>query len=178
MRRHLIPALLIASLAAACSNTPVAPSGTASPRAAAAPPASARPSGDSSVAVVPVSPDLPAHLDPNTRLGREHSVYFDFDDAIVRQEYMPIVERHAQYLSQHPSRSVAVQGNTDERGGSEYNLALGQRRAQAVKAALKLLGVKEAQVEAVSFGEEMPTASEHDETAWRQNRRADIAYRR
>jgi len=79
---------------------------------------------------------------------------------------------------QHPSPSVAVQGNTDVRGGSEYNLALGQRRAQAVKTAMQLLGVKETLVEGVSLGEEKPAASDHDEAAWRQNRRAGIAYRR
>ena len=178
MKRHVIPALLITSVLAACSSTPVAQSEAPALQPSATAQSSARPPAPSSVAVAPVSASPPTHLDPNSLLGREHSVYFDFDDAIVQREYMPIVERHAQYLLQHPSLSVAVQGNTDEGGGSEYNLALGQRRAQAVKTAMQLLGVKETQVEAVSFGEEKPAVSDHDEAAWRQNRRADIAYRR
>ena len=133
MKPRVIPVLLIASLMAACSSTPIAQSEASAPQPSSTPPAAARPSPPSSVAVVPVTPGLPAHLDPNSRLGREHTVYFDFDDAVVRQEYMPLVERHARYLLQHPSLSVAVEGNTDERGGREYNLALGQRRADAVK---------------------------------------------
>jgi len=178
MKRHVVPALLISAVLAACSSTPVAPDGTSPTPPSAAAQASTRPAPPSSVAVAPVSTDRPSHLDPGSPLGRERSVYFEFDDAVVGQEYLPLVERHARYLVQHPALSVSVQGNTDERGGSEYNLALGQRRAQAVKTTLQLLGVKETQIEAVSFGEEKPAAMEHDEPAWRQNRRADIAYRR
>ena len=178
MRRHAIPALLVSALAAACSSVPVDEDPAPAREPSASPVTSVRPAGPSSVAATPVSPGLPAHLDPNGSLGREHSIYFDFDDGVFRQLYLSLVDRHARYLVEHPSLEVAVQGNTDERGGSEYNLALGQRRAQAVKTAMQLLGVSDARIEAVSFGEERPAAHEHDEPAWRQNRRADIAFRR
>jgi peptidoglycan-associated lipoprotein len=181
MKHLATPAIFITGvLLAACANTPVDP-GSAAASAQPAPAAAATPrpaAAPSSVAVAPVSTDSTPPLDPNSPLARERSVYFEFDDAIVHQDYTPLLQRHARYLVQHPSLGIAVQGNTDERGGSEYNLALGQRRAQAVKTALQLLGVKDSQIEAVSFGEERPAATEHDETAWRQNRRADIVYRR
>jgi peptidoglycan-associated lipoprotein len=116
------------------------------------------------------------HLDPNSQLSREHSVFFEFDDSAIASEWQPVVQRHGEYLSQAPQLKVVVQGSTDERGSSEYNLALGQRRAEAVKKALELVGAKASQIEAVSFGEEKPQATGHDEAAWRQNRRADIVY--
>jgi peptidoglycan-associated lipoprotein len=87
-----------------------------------------------------------------------------------------VIELQGQYLARNPALQLRVEGNTDERGSSEYNLALGQRRAQAVKSALQLYGVKDSQVEAVSFGKEKPRATGHDESAWAQNRRADIVY--
>ncbi len=121
---------------------------------------------------------LPEHLDPNSALNRERSVFFAFDDSNVAAEYSPLVERHAKYLAMNPSLAVRVEGHADERGGPEYNLALGQRRAEAVARSLRLLGVSAARVEAVSYGEERPKASGHDEAAWSQNRRADIAYPR
>ena len=116
------------------------------------------------------------HLDPSSILNRERSVFFEYDDSIVQKQYAPVIERHGQYLLKNPTLKVVVEGNTDERGSSEYNLALGQRRAQAVKSALQLYGVKDAQIEAISFGREKPKATGHDEAAWRENRRADIAY--
>ena len=119
---------------------------------------------------------LPLHLDPSSALSREHSVYFDFDTAQMRQGSADVVDRHGQYLAHAAALKVVVQGNTDERGGSEYNLALGQRRAEAVKSALRLLGVKENLVEAVSLGMEQPAAAGHDEASWQKNRRADIVY--
>jgi peptidoglycan-associated lipoprotein len=121
---------------------------------------------------------LPEHLDPHSALNREHSVYFKFDDSVVGDDARAVVERHGQYLAKHPSVKTAVQGNTDERGSAEYNLALGQRRAEAVKAALKVYGASDSQIEATSFGSEKPVAKGHDEQAWRQNRRADILYSR
>lgn len=116
------------------------------------------------------------HLDPNSVLSREHSVFFEFDDSAIAREWQPVVQRHGEYLSHAPQLKIVVQGNTDERGSSEYNLALGQRRAESVKKALELVGAKASQIEAVSFGEEKPQATGHDEAAWRQNRRADIVY--
>lgn len=104
------------------------------------------------------------------------SVYFDFDRYDVKEEFNPMLSAHAKYLTGHQSRKVLVQGNTDERGGQEYNLALGQKRAVAVTKSLSVLGVPESQMEAVSLGKEKPKALGHDEAAWAENRRADIVY--
>ena len=113
--------------------------------------------------------------DPNSPLAKR-SVYFDFDQYSVKPEYQSLLQAHADYLRSHPSRHVLIQGNTDERGGSEYNLALGQKRAEAVRRQLALVGVPESQIEAVSLGKEKPRATGHDEAAWAENRRADFVY--
>jgi peptidoglycan-associated lipoprotein len=113
--------------------------------------------------------------DPNSPLAKR-SIYFDFDSYSVKDDYQQLLGQHAQYLKSHPQRHVLIQGNTDERGTSEYNLALGQKRAEAVRKALSLLGVADSQMEAVSLGKEKPVADGHDEAAWAQNRRADLVY--
>lgn len=104
-------------------------------------------------------------------------IYFDFDEYTVRNEFLPVLEGHARFLSADRQRRVALEGHTDERGGREYNLALGQLRAEAVRRSLSLLGVSDAQMEAVSFGEEKPANAGSDEEAHRQNRRVEISYR-
>ena len=104
-------------------------------------------------------------------------VYFDYDSNSIKPEFQSVIEAHARFLKANGTRHVVIEGHTDERGGREYNLALGQRRSEAVRRALELLGVKDAQVEAVSFGKEKPAANGFDESAWSQNRRAEIAYR-
>ena len=104
-------------------------------------------------------------------------IYFDFDSYVVKPEFQSTVEAHAKYLMANKSRKMAIEGNTDERGGREYNLALGQKRAEAVRRALGLLGVTDSQVEAVSFGKEKPAVSGSDEAAMAKNRRAEINYR-
>lgn len=104
------------------------------------------------------------------------SVYFDYDSFVVREADQPVVTNHAGYLTKNPDRKILIQGNTDERGGTEYNLALGQKRAEAVRRALGALGVSDSRMEAVSLGEEKPKAMGSDEEAWAQNRRADIVY--
>ena len=113
--------------------------------------------------------------DPNSPLAKR-SIYFDFDSYAVRDDYQPLLQQHAQYLKSHPDRHVLIQGNTDERGTSEYNLALGQKRAEAVRRAMSLLGVADTQMEAVSLGKEKPQGSGHDEASWAQNRRSDLVY--
>lgn len=113
--------------------------------------------------------------DPNGELA-QRSVYFDFDSYIVKDEYQPVVEAHSRYLNSRKARKVIIQGNTDDRGGSEYNLALGQKRAEAVRKAMALMGVSDDQMEAVSFGKEKPRATGSNEAAWAENRRADIVY--
>ena len=104
----------------------------------------------------------------------QHSVYFDYNQYDVSDQYHSILEADATYLTAHPNVKVTLQGNTDDRGSAEYNLALGQRRADAVRKALNLLGVAENQMEAVSFGKEKPRADGNDESAWKENRRTDI----
>lgn len=114
---------------------------------------------------------------PTAGAPQARSVFFDFDSFTLRDEAKPIIEAHARFLTANPNTRVVLEGNTDERGGREYNLALGQKRSEAVKRALTLLGVRESQLEAVSFGEEKPRATGSDEAAWAENRRVDIAYR-
>lgn len=113
--------------------------------------------------------------DPSSILAKR-SIYFDLDSYVVKDEYKSVIDAHGKYLASRPDRKVLIQGNTDERGGSEYNLALGQKRADAVRRALSLRGVPESQMEAVSFGKEKPKAMGSNEEAWKENRRADIAY--
>ncbi len=105
-------------------------------------------------------------------------VYFDFDSYVVKPEAQGLVDANARFLKADASRKVVVEGHTDERGGREYNLALGQKRAEAVRRSLNLLGVQDSQVEAVSFGKEKPAAEGSDEAAYAQNRRAELSYRR
>lgn len=112
---------------------------------------------------------------PNSPLAKR-SVYFDFDSYTVRPDDQALLQAHAQYLKSHPDRRILIQGNTDERGTSEYNLALGQKRAEAVRRVLGTFGVPDSQVEAVSLGKEKPVATGHDEPSWEQNRRADLVY--
>ena len=104
-------------------------------------------------------------------------IYFDFDSYVIKPEFQGTIEAHARYLTANKARKMAIEGHTDERGGREYNLALGQRRSEAVRRALGLLGVADAQVEAVSFGKEKPAAAGSDEEAMAKNRRAEINYR-
>ena len=113
--------------------------------------------------------------DPKGELA-QRSVYFDFDSYVVKNEYQSVVDAHSRYLNSHRNRKIIIQGNTDDRGGSEYNLALGQKRAEAVRKAMSLMGVSDDQMEAVSFGKEKPRATGNNEAAWAENRRADIVY--
>lgn len=112
---------------------------------------------------------------PNNPLSK-HTVYFNFDSSEILPDDRPIVLAHAKYLVAHPNVKVVLQGNTDERGTAEYNIALGERRAKAVSQLMQLQGVARSQIQVVSFGEEHPVALGHNEAAWRQNRRVDIVY--
>ena len=117
-------------------------------------------------------------FNPQSILAQQRSVYFDFDSYRVSEQYRGLVETHAGYLAKNPQQRVQVQGNTDERGGAEYNLALGQRRAQAVSEMFTLLGVSGSQIETISFGKERPKATGSSEADFAENRRADIEYQR
>jgi len=113
--------------------------------------------------------------DPKSPLF-EKSVYFGFDEYTVQTKYQKMLSAHASYLKANPKQKIIIQGNTDERGTAEYNLALGQRRSDAVRKSLNLMGVSDNQMEAVSFGKEKPKAEGDTEAAWAENRRADIVY--
>jgi peptidoglycan-associated lipoprotein len=113
--------------------------------------------------------------DPSNILSKR-SVYFDFDSNAVKDEYRNMIQSHARYLGDNRSRNIRIEGNCDERGSREYNLALGQRRAESVKKVMTVLGVQDNRIETVSFGEEKPKNAGHDEAAWADNRRADIRY--
>jgi peptidoglycan-associated lipoprotein len=104
-------------------------------------------------------------------------IYFDYDSFVIKPEAQSTLEAHARFLSANKARKLAIEGSTDERGGREYNLALGQKRSEAVRRALGLLGATDAQIEAVSFGEEKPAAAGTDEDAYAKNRRAEFNYR-
>lgn len=113
--------------------------------------------------------------DPSNILS-QRSIYFDFDNYTIKNEYRDLVLAHARYLRDNSNSKVLIQGNTDERGSREYNLALGQRRADSVKNAMLLSGARDHQIESVSLGEEKPRAAGRDESSWTENRRADILY--
>ncbi len=115
-------------------------------------------------------------LDPAARALMEKSIYFDYDSYAVKADYRSQIDANGRFLTANRARKVIIQGNTDERGGSEYNLALGQKRAEAVRKQLALVGVPESQIEAVSLGKEKPRATTHDEAGWAENRRADFVY--
>lgn len=175
--KKLFAVLFIASVLVGCSSTPTKEQEGAKiedrvPATPAEKPAdsgvSSKPIGTSVVSGDPLK-------DPANILSKR-SVYFDYDSSIVKDEFRPMVAAHAKYLSQHRGRRMRVEGNTDERGSSEYNLALGQRRADAVKQMMQLLGASAGDIETVSFGKEKPRVTGHDESAWSQNRRADIRY--
>ncbi|WP_317204460.1 peptidoglycan-associated lipoprotein Pal [Janthinobacterium sp.] len=127
-------------------------------------------------AVAPVDTASADPLNDPQGVLAKRSVYFDFDSYVVREAEKAVVDNHSQYLNKNKARKVLIQGNTDERGGAEYNLALGQKRAEAVRKSLGALGVAESQMEAVSLGKEKPKASGSNEAAWAENRRADIVY--
>jgi peptidoglycan-associated lipoprotein len=113
--------------------------------------------------------------DPNNILSKR-SVFFEYDSSDVKPEQRALVEAHAKYAAGNKDAKVTLQGNCDERGSREYNIALGQRRADSVKKIMTVLGVPESRIEAVSFGEEKPRAAGHDEASWKENRRTDIVY--
>lgn len=110
-------------------------------------------------------------------VGVARIVYFDYDSYVIKPEFQSLIEAHSRYIKSNQGRKVMIEGHTDERGGREYNLALGQKRAEAVRRSLALLGVPDSQVEAVSFGKEKPAAQGSSEDVHAQNRRAELSYR-
>ncbi|HUX91374.1 MAG TPA: peptidoglycan-associated lipoprotein Pal [Gallionellaceae bacterium] len=170
MKKLTISVLLVSLLAACASNKPAE---VAAPAAASEAPA-ATPVAEAAKEVAPAATDA---LDDASSILAKRSAFFDFDKSAVKAEDKPAVQAHGQYLATHANRKVVVEGNADERGSSEYNLALGNRRAESVKKMLIVSGAKASQISTASFGEEKPRATGHNEAAWSQNRRADIVYK-
>lgn len=117
----------------------------------------------------------PEFSDPNNPLSKQ-VIYFELDSSQVKQDYVPVVAAHAQYLASHPNQHVILSGHADERGSSEYNIALGEQRAKSVERMMRSQGVTAGQLEVVSYGEEKPAVSGHDESAWQMNRRVEVGY--
>ena len=195
--KRIVLIACIGSLLVACSTTPetqnAAPVDERSPGAGIPPPPpGTSPAGSSTLSGSAIPPGgsgaagtgagsqggtgrTSALTDPNNPLSKR-SVFYDYDSFVIKDEFRPLIEAHGRYLRDNRAAHIVVQGNTDERGGREYNLALGHKRAESVKRALSILGVQEQQVETVSFGKEKPRAPGSDEAAWAQNRRSDIVY--
>jgi peptidoglycan-associated lipoprotein len=178
--KRIVAVMAFAALAAACSSTPDSqqPPASVEDRAAGKP---------STTDVKPVTPTVipgtqitdpakdPRLKDPSNVLSKR-SVYFDFDSDAIKPEYVPVVEAHAAFLRQYKNAKMLIQGNADDRGSREYNLGLGQRRADALKKRLVLLGAQESQIEPVSLGEEKPVCTDPSEECWAKNRRDDMLY--
>jgi len=173
MKRIAFTALAL--LLAACSTTPPpAPAPAPEVKAPEAPPPAPPPPPPAKPAPV-VQMETPMQMFERARSGLEkESVYFDFDKYAIKSEYLPAITEHANLANTYPQDHVTLQGNCDERGSREYNLALGQHRAEAVKKRLVLLGVPESRIETVSLGKEKPRLLCHDESCWHENRRADF----
>ncbi len=177
--RKLLSIVGMLALLAGCASTPTeapkakveerAPSvaAPAKPGAAPAPAPAPRPAAPRAVPNV--------LKDPNNILSKR-SVFFDFDKYDVKDEFKALVQAHARYLAGHRDAKMLIQGNCDERGSREYNIALGQRRSDAMKKMMALLGAQESQIESVSLGEEKPRCTEKTEDCWGQNRRGDMLY--
>jgi len=194
-RALLAPLAALALLAGCASPSPVAPTAAPVQAAAAAPAPAAAPAAQppaaapaatsqSGVSTVDLASrgvgatgaagSAPAAGAAALAAPLQNTVYFDFDSFAIRDEFKPVIEGHARVMSRDNGKRMVIEGHTDERGGREYNLALGQKRAEAVVRSLVLLGVGERQLEAVSYGEERPAAQGSDESAWSRNRRAEI----
>jgi len=171
MKKHVFLAALMAALLAGCSSVKLDDVPVEDRKTTAVD----RPGQtQSQVAQVTADPATANTLGP---VNVARIVYFDYDSYVIKPEFQNLIESHARFLKTNNGRKIMIEGHTDERGGREYNLALGQRRSEAVRRALNLLGVTDSQMEAVSFGEEKPAAPGSEETAWSKNRRAEIAYR-
>jgi peptidoglycan-associated lipoprotein len=172
--KKIFLSIAIASLVAACGSQEVKKDVPVEDRTSATTPTTAPTTATTTPTTQPAITANPL-TDPKNILSKR-SVYFDFDSNVVKDEYRALVQAHAKYMVDRKDARARIEGNCDERGSREYNLALGQRRAEAVKKVMTVLGVADGRIETVSFGEEKPAAPGHDEAAWAQNRRGDIKY--
>lgn len=188
MRKWIIAAIAAAFFVGGCATTDTPPENTA-PDAAATAPATTSAATTSGLSNSGISGTATkgagtvggagsgsATVPPKVGVLNKRSVFFDFDSFAVKDEYRPAIEAHAKFLQANKGAHLTLQGNTDERGSREYNIALGQKRADAVKKLMQLFGASEMQIETVSFGKEKPKALGHDEAAWAENRRVDFVY--
>ena len=177
MKRHLFSVISVLALTAvlsACGSSVKLDEVPVESRSATAVTGQSGGASSTGVAPVEIMANNNAAAGP---VGVAKIIYFDYDSFTLKPEFQGAVEAHARFLSANKARKMAIEGHTDERGGREYNLALGQKRAEAVRRALGLLGVTDAQVEAVSFGKEKPAATGSDEESLARNRRAELSYR-
>jgi peptidoglycan-associated lipoprotein len=173
---RLLPLVLTALIAACASTQEQTPAdqATQSPAAAPTPAPSARAVERSGPASTPRTPGSTATSTARSGAPGQHSIYFDYDRDEIKPQFRGAIEGDAKYLRENPAAHARIEGNADERGSREYNVALGQRRAEAVMKALGLLGVPAERMEAVSYGEEKPRGTGHDEASWAENRRDDV----
>ncbi|HZS67424.1 MAG TPA: peptidoglycan-associated lipoprotein Pal [Burkholderiales bacterium] len=165
-----LAALLLTGLVAGCATQSTDES---SPAPAPAPTAM----GTSSTPRATSSGGIFGSRNAGAVMPQARSVYYEFDRSEIKADSTKVIDANAQYLLEHPELKVKVEGNADERGSREYNLALGQRRADAVQKRMTILGIPSDRIETVSYGKEKPKAVGHDESAWSENRRSDILYR-
>ena len=175
---RLLP-LILAAFVGACASVAEQDSAAPAPQSARTAPASTPSASPIDRPGVAGAPTRPASSPGTMAAGRtgspaKSSVYFEYDRDDIRPQFRGVVEEHAKYLRDNPALRVRIEGNADERGSREYNVALGQRRAEAVMRALGLLGVPASRMEAVSYGEEKPRRTGHDEASWAENRRDDV----
>jgi peptidoglycan-associated lipoprotein len=179
LNKKLLGSLMLALVLTACKSAPMVEKPAAvEDKSASAPKAPANGADSSAIKEVVIDSQSTGNSplkDPSNILSKRN-IYFDFDSDAVKAEFRPLIEAHAKYLLAHADAKVALQGNADERGTREYNLALGQRRSVSVKKSLNLLGVQDKQIETVSYGEEKATAGCTNDACYKLNRRVDIAY--
>ncbi|MDX8386401.1 MAG: OmpA family protein [Gallionella sp.] len=166
MNKLFISLVMSSMLVACASNKP--PEAETAPEAAADQKAETKSAAKAAVAVDP--------LNDASNILAKRSIFYPIDVSVVQGSDKPLVQAHAKYLAEHANRNIRIEGNADERGSNEYNLALGQHRADGVKKMMVLGGAKSSQIDTVSYGEEKPRAGGHSEAAWSQNRRSDIKY--
>jgi len=175
MQRTLMAILIVAALGiTACAHK--RPAETAPPPSAAESGAGAEANGANSANAGGANAGDEETAGPQAGELAKRTIYFDFDNSEIKGEGTDIVAAHAKYLANHASARIRLEGNTDERGSREYNIGLGERRAQAVRRALLLQGASDGQISTVSYGEERPASAGHDEAAWAKNRRVEIVY--
>lgn len=176
MKRMLIGIAMMALLAACQSTTPPTKVDVRDPNQVTGSVTNPPPKTDVSIPTQPPVGRPGSELTDKNNILSKRVIYFDYDTDAVKSEYAALIQAHANYLAQNRNRKVRLEGHADERGSREYNMALGQRRSNAVRKAASALGVGNERIETISFGEDKPKATGHDEASWAQNRRVEIVY--